>query len=252
VHHCSPEDLALAALGEELSPGDTAHLASCASCTGEVASLRRAADALGDGHPVGDVPLPPRVWAAIAAETGVASGAVADPAPVLVPAPRSATVVPPLRRERPATTLAPAPRRRRSRWLVGAAVAAGLLVGIGIGTVGTPDGGDDPSNAVAAARLDPLEGWDDEGAATLLDRDGRLELQVELPTTAVDDGFYEVWLLGADSGAVALGVLQDGAGSYPLPTGVDLAEYGTVDVSLEPFDGDPAHSTDSVARGSLR
>lgn len=41
-------------------------------------------------------------------------------------------------------------------------------------------------------------------------------------------------MLGADSGAVALSVLEDGTGSYPLPTGVDLAAYGTVDVSLEP------------------
>ncbi len=60
-----------------------------------------------------------------------------------------------------------------------------------------------------------------------------------------------MWLLGDDAGALALGVLAGGAGSYPLPAGVDLAEYGTVDVSWEPFDGDPTHSTDSVARGSL-
>ncbi len=85
----------------------------------------------------------------------------------------------------------------------------------------------------------------------LLDRDGDLELQVDLPTPPSGDGFYEVWLLGADAGAVALGVLESGTGRFPVPAGVDLADYATVDVSLEPLDGDPAHSTDSVARGAL-
>jgi hypothetical protein len=50
---------------------------------------------------------------------------------------------------------------------------------------------------------------------------------------------------------VALGVLEIGSGRFPVPAGVDLAAYGTVDVSREPLDGDPAHSTDSVARGAL-
>lgn len=252
MHHCSPEDLELAALGEPPSPADTAHLAICASCAGEVASLRRAVDALGSTDPADEVPLPPRVWAAIAAQTGVASEDAPGATPL--PVPRSGTdrAAPGTPAPSRAAVVPLAPRRsRRSRWLVGGAVAASLLVGIGIGAVGLP-GGDDAGSSLATARLDPLEGWADGGAATLLDRDGRLELRVELPTPAVADGFYEVWLLGADSGAVALGVLEDGTGSYPLPTGVDLADYGTVDVSLDPFDGDPAHSADSVARGLLR
>ena len=37
----------------------------------------------------------------------------------------------------------------------------------------------------------------------------------------------------------------------PLPAGISLADYPVVDISAEPYDGDPTHSTDSVVRGTL-
>ena len=36
-----------------------------------------------------------------------------------------------------------------------------------------------------------------------------------------------------------------------LPAQVDVGEFPVVDVSIEPADGDPAHSGDSVVRGTL-
>jgi hypothetical protein len=36
-----------------------------------------------------------------------------------------------------------------------------------------------------------------------------------------------------------------------IPDGLDLAEFPVVDVSREPLDGDPAHSSDSISRGTL-
>jgi len=62
-----------------------------------------------------------------------------------------------------------------------------------------------------------------------------------------------VWLLDLEQGRmVALGVLDDrGRGRLTLPDGVRVADYPEVDVSLEPDDGDPAHSGDSVLRGEL-
>jgi hypothetical protein len=61
-----------------------------------------------------------------------------------------------------------------------------------------------------------------------------------------------VWLLQPDvSGLVPLGVVHQGTNVVPLPTGIDLSAYPVVDVSVEPLDGDPAHSGVSVARGSL-
>ena len=60
--HCTPEQLALAALGEPLPAEDAAHLASCAPLPAEVASLRRSVDALAVPQlaaPGAAVPPPP-------------------------------------------------------------------------------------------------------------------------------------------------------------------------------------------------
>ncbi len=286
MRHCAPEDLALAALGEELPSAEAEHLAGCPTCTAEVASLQRAVDALDTaGLPADDgpaIPVPDRVWAAIAAQTGVTATPRADAGPALVglpspgdaerPAPSSAPSSPPVRSLRslpapPADDDLPAdPPAAASRWtarrrlLVVGLVAAGLLVGVAVGAALTRGGptapgpaGTDPGAAVAAARLDPFGDWDSSGEATLRDVDGRWDLQVQLtePPSATEDGYYEVWLLSSTSRAVSLGTLQGATGTYVVPYGVDLADYDTVDVSLEPYDGDPEHSTDSIARGVL-
>ncbi len=67
------------------------------------------------------------------------------------------------------------------------------------------------------------------------------------------DGIYEVWLLDVETDRlVALGALDDsGKGWLTVPTGVDVADYPQVDISLEPADGDPTHSGNSVLRGDL-
>ncbi len=146
--HCTPEDIALAALGEDLPGPDAAHLAGCADLPRrEVASLQRAVHLLGAedaAGPPAPVPLPPRVWEAIAAETGVRSrpGSAAQPAAVLPSAPLRRPTVPPRARPRrprpdpcqrprspPVADLAAARDRRRPRWVTAVAVAASLLVG---------------------------------------------------------------------------------------------------------------------------
>jgi RNA polymerase sigma-70 factor (ECF subfamily) len=40
-------------------------------------------------------------------------------------------------------------------------------------------------------------------------------------------------------------------GRFTFPVGLDLDDFAVVDVSAEPFDGDPAHSGDSILRGEL-
>ncbi len=254
--HCDPDDLALAALGEPLGASAAGHLAGCRACSAEVAALRRPVEALAPGRAgeVPEVPLPPHVWEAIAAATGVAG----RPASVDLPGP-TPTPTPARHPARPdeAEPALPAPvdlaaarsRRRRLAWSAGA-VAASLLVGLGTGVVLGRDGGGADLSSVA---LEALPGYDASGRATLVDTAGTLQLRVDLTAPPVTDGYYEVWLLRADAGGVlALGVLDGRSALYPLPPGVDLAAYPVVDVSLEPYDGDPAHSATSVARGQLR
>ena len=39
--------------------------------------------------------------------------------------------------------------------------------------------------------------------------------------------------------------------TFTVPPSLNLARYSQVDVSREPFDGDPAHSSVSLARGDV-
>src|ERR687886_691781 len=134
VPHCTPEQLALAALREPLPADDATHLDSCARCRAEVAWLRRAVDALAVPElaaPGAAVPPPPGVWAGIAAATGVS----AAPRPEVVagsgrpltgvPAEAARPAAPAPRSERPAS--AGVVRPQWSRLLL--AAAAALVVG---------------------------------------------------------------------------------------------------------------------------
>jgi hypothetical protein len=63
VQHCSPEQLALAALREPLPAEDATHLAQCAACSAEVASLQRGVDVLAvPALAAPGAPVPPPPW----------------------------------------------------------------------------------------------------------------------------------------------------------------------------------------------
>jgi hypothetical protein len=247
VQHCSPEQLALAALREQLPPEDAAHLSGCAACQAEVASLQRGVDvlavpALAAGAPA--VAPPPAVWDAIAAATGVTSSprpGQAPPQPVDPPSASPSADVVELRPRRTST---------RSRWLtVAAAVLVGGVVG-GAAVALTRD--DDAGSVVAQAALDPLAAENASGRAEVREAGGVRSIEVDLDAPALTEGYYEVWLLQPDAvRMVPVGVVHRGATVLSLPDGIDLAAYPLVDVSVEPLDGDPTHSGISVARGSL-
>jgi anti-sigma-K factor RskA len=224
MKHVDPELLALLALGEEAgSASDRAHLEACAECRDELENLRRAVTVGRSTLGSGELLEPdPRVWAAIQGELGRAPAA-----PVI-------------------------PLRRR-RWVAPlAAVAAATVVvagAAGIWAVLRPA----PPTVLAEATLDPFPGWPDAlGEAVVAEQsDGARVVDVTL--TAPDaGGFREVWLISSDaSQLVSLGVLRGSEGSFTIPDGLDLGRFALVDVSEEPFDGDPAHSGDSIVRGEL-
>ena len=64
-----------------------------------------------------------------------------------------------------------------------------------------------------------------------------------------------MWLINSDGKRMySLGVLPaTGSGTYPLPglLGDGLEGFTIVDVSIEPYDGNPEHSRDSQVRGTL-
>ena len=226
--HCDPEDLALLSLGEAVSSPCLEHVATCVRCRAEVDSLREVVFAgRASGGPDTLQDPPPRVWESIREQLDT------EPVPL---APRTAA---------------------RPRWLgLAAAVVAGILIGGASAVVIT--GQDTPEKVVASAALTPLPDGPDRGGsqaeATLNRTDGGYSVTVKATNLAGPEGFYEVWLMSPDdSGLIALGSLGPGEteATFPVPPGVDLQTFTAVDVSDEPLDGDPGHSTVSVLRGTL-
>jgi anti-sigma-K factor RskA len=248
--HVSADDLALRALGEELSDAPETHLADCPHCQSELDQLRavvttaRAVES--DDYPSAP---PPAVWDRVVAELGLgqddtvgqagrapdASAAAGAGAPVSLPAQRDS--------------------RRPAPWLLATAAAVvGVVVGVGATLVATS--GDDDEPIVASTELTVLADDTRGGDAEIRRSGSGRVLELDVPTLPTEtDGFYEVWLLDkAAKRLVSIGLLDPSQGTrarFPIPDDLDVAEFPVVDVSVEPADGDPAHSGDSVVRGTL-
>lgn len=234
MRHVDPDLLALLALGENAGDAtDRDHIASCAQCRSEVENLAHAAEVGRSTLGAGDLLQPDaRVWSAIRAEVDELDGD--DDAD----------------HER----LAPVTPLRRPGWIapVAAAAAAVVVVG-GIGAVWLslqPT----PATVLASAQLDAFPDWvGATGSATVTESaDGSRVVDVSVDLPAGEEGFREVWLISSDtSQLVSLGIVDGATGTFTIPAGLDLSRYDLVDISEEPFDGDPTHSGDSIVRGQL-
>jgi hypothetical protein len=236
--HCTPEQLTLAALREPIPSESAAHLSSCAVCAAELASLRRSVDAVAVPQlaaPDRSISPPPHVWEAIAAATGVPVDAGSPEDDGLT----ADAVVLPLR------------SRRRPLLLVAASLVIGAVVGAG--AVAVLRGGAEDASPVETAALDPLGGNQASGTAeVVVGKDGSRALEVTLDAPTPSQGYYEVWLTEpSTTDMFSLGIAHSGTQTLQLPADLDLHAYPIVDVSLEPLDGNPLHSSVSVARGQL-
>lgn len=233
--HLDDADLALLAVGGTVSAEASAHLASCDVCTTALAHWRRTVAA-----PEADDVPPARTWTAIADDLGLEDRS--QPQPVAASAPAASPPATPVRRSTPAGR----------RWVLAAVAvliaAAGVAAGLWIARPAA-----NTVTVVAEARLAPFPGWSEQGTATLeRDRAGNQTLAVTLPGSAPGDELREVWLMRSDlSGLISLGLLSGDEGTFDIPSGIDLREFTVVDVSAEPADGNPAHSGDSIVRGTL-
>ena len=247
--HPDADDLALFAIGEEPAPELAAHVVSCAQCTAEVARWRETSDLARQADLPGWVPpAPAGVWAGVAAQLGLPA-AGED-----LPDTQATTLYRPSL-EPPIELDERRPVRRR-RWVIPIAAAlAGLVAGAAVVfAIQRP-----PSPTVEkSATLVGLPSSVPEvspnqpiGDAELLAVDGRRELRVQAAALPPIPGSYEVWLIATPERMVSLGVLTDGAGTFTVPAGIDTTAYALVDISNEAADGDPTHSGDSIARGTL-
>lgn len=147
-----------------------------------------------------------------------------------------------------------APRRRRSVLLAAAAVA--VVLALAAGVVAVSRDGDPATELVATASLsgaglDP--GGDGTGSAELLEgpKGWKVAIEVADLPELPDGSYYEAWLLGSGPGQVqSLGALR-GDERFAVPDGLAIDDFPLVDVSIEPIDGNPEHSSRSVLRGEL-
>jgi len=234
MSHVDPELLALLALGEQLeSAADRAHVDGCAECAAELEHLSRTAAIARTTLDEGELLVPSRrVWHRISDELSL-----------------EAEVAP------PAAVQAIRPRQTR-RWVrpFVAAAAVVALVGGGIGLGAWLGSRPDSGITLASATLDPFPEWSGASGSAVVAEDttGERTVQVDLSAPAREGDYREVWLISSDvTELVSLGVVNGDRATLAIPEGVDLARYDLVDISSEPYDGDPAHSGDSIVRGQL-
>ena len=223
VCHVDEDTIALLALGESVSTRDDDHLrlgVSDQAKVDQLAAIVHSARAVTDE----DKPVAPpeELWDRIAMEIG-SDEQTSKPA---------------------------APRGARMGWFALAA-AVGLLAG-SAGTAVVMNQSE-PAPAIAQATLEPLPGKDSRGVAQVLQTADGPTLVIDVPDLPEPDGYYEVWMLTLEADAmVSIGVLGSGdVQEFSLPGGMDMESFPVVDISLEQFDGDVTHSTDSVVRGVL-
>ncbi len=219
---CDVEELALVAIGEPMSPDLRDHVSSCVRCQTTLDELRSVASAAAAITDADRPASPPAfVWENI--EQAIA----ADEAS----------------RSR---------RGARSGWFALAA-AVGLIVGAGGTAIVMNQESAQVVTIVAETALTPLTDAPSGGIARVEQTADGSVLNVSMPGLPSPDGYYEVWMLAPDaSKMISVGVLGAGAQSaFPLPAGMQLADYPVVDISLEKYDGDVTHSADSLVRGQL-
>jgi hypothetical protein len=250
VAHLNAELLAGHALGQtdELDAEQLKHVASCPQCRAEVDQLHRIVELGQEGPGPDSPPIPDQaMWRNIAAELSI--GQAADPTPGL--AAEAGTLTEPSQQTAP-----PQARRSPRRSAVALAAAIGLIAGVG-GTVLVDTLREPEAQVVASAALDPLPGQAGQGTAQLVREGETTQLRVSVtgaePPPAQE--YREVWLINTDGERMySLGVLPvGGTGAYAVPAGLDdsLDGFTIVDVSLEPYDGNAAHSLRSQVRGTL-
>jgi len=233
-------DLERLLAGVDHAPDDVLrHVAECPTCQQVLATIRRARAAgdllRSDPEATALTSPPPEVWDAIRRE-------LAEDPSASEAAPQGSAVMP----------LAARRDRRRPWTWVAAAAVVGALLGSGVTWAVTQQDGSDRTTT-ATSDLVPLGDHSTTGTISLTGSgaDARVSLE-NVSDVPEGPGFVEVWLLDADTGGmVSLGVLDGDEGSWAVPADLDLSAYSEVDVSREPYDGDPAHSTDSLARGRL-
>lgn len=131
--------------------------------------------------------------------------------------------------------------------LLGLAIGAG--VGLGWGRWWQPQ-----PTVISSATLQPTADWPTAtGNVTVeVTPQGERYVIAQISTPPSRDGYRQVWLVSKNGkGYYPLGALVGDERRFPLPPGVDLGAYPTVEVSYQLVNGHPGPSGDTMLRGTL-
>ena len=230
MRHVDPDTLALLGMGEDVADSEyREHIAQCPECASELANYSRAARVGRATLDAGELLEPaPRVWDRISEELGITEEPTAE-----------------------VVELAP---RRRRRWVPLVAVAASVALLASLGVVIWQVAQPSPATVLATATLEAFPAWPGATGKAVVEQqaDGTRVVHIDFDAPSLNDAYEEVWLISSDATRlVSLGTASGPTATLPIPDGIDLSTYDLVDVSAEPYDGNPSHSGDSIVRGQL-
>lgn len=143
---------------------------------------------------------------------------------------------------------------RRAPLMVAAAAAALVFIIAGaLATRALRSAGPEVAAGAELVNTDlPVQSDATAAVELLVDDEGEYRLDIDLSAVPDSgDGVLELWIIDENVESMfSLGAI-DGDGRFELPPGVDPADFPIVDISVEPLDGDPTHSGQSVLRGVL-
>ncbi len=193
-------------LAGDAGDDELAHLAACAACRDERSALDTTRSAL-SGRAMWLEPAPHIADQVVAMISGSPAAAVREP------------------------------RRRAKAWTRLAAVAAAVVVAVGLGIATRPPAPDwevaMPGTEAAPAATASVKGWNEEGGT-------RLRLNIAGLPDAPTGSVYEFWLT-SDAVHVSAGTFA-AAGEVELWVGVARRDYPRLWVTLEKLDEDESLS----------
>jgi anti-sigma-K factor RskA len=156
----------------------------------------------------------------------------------------------------------PRPVRRRRLVLRPAAalLASVVLLALGIGSglllAGDGDEGTDGAGLERVQLAPVVSAAENAGGTAELkpEAGGRAKVELRGLRPSGPRDFYELWLLGDDGQLVSLGSVRvpaSGDATLDVELPVDPRQFRYLDLSREPDDGDPGHSTVSILRGPV-
>jgi anti-sigma-K factor RskA len=156
-------------------------------------------------------------------------------------------------------------RRKFSRSLPVLAIAAATVAVVGTVGILLANNTNEPTIvATADLEYDPRSfdelGTSADATVLLVDDDGQSVIKIDqssLPDTTGSEEDLELWLIEPDAAGqpanlISLGLIDPvNPGEFAVPDGFDPSVYFVVDISVEPRDGNEAHSGRSILRGPL-